>query len=409
MINQNKGERWVAAGPEAELLLYCAQSSIGFQVHYRVEKLLRGGIDWDRLLRMAGTHAVIPLLHSCLYQIDSELIPKCIIEQIQRRALNNVRRNLTLTGELFKLMALFEQRRIAALPFKGPVMAALAYDSIGLRSFGDLDILVRQQDIGRTVEALTSFGYMLDSPMGWAQKEKNIQFNPEVAFVSQNGAVHVDLHWGLTPSYYPFGLDPECFWGRSQSVEIDGRVVSTLSTEDLLLFLCAHGAKHLWERLGWICDVARLVNKMGIDWDRLLLYADEQDCELVLLLGLCLARKVLGVSLPAVITHREAANKSVSALVPQLIERLFLGGPSPPTALESRRFIVQLAKDFPSRMRFCFGLLLVPTEAEWAVLRLPPALFAFYYPLRLWRLGVKYALRPLIRIMVRREHGVNTA
>ena len=32
-----------------------------------------------------------------------------------------------------------------------------------------------------------------------------------------------------------------------------------LSLENLLLVRCAHGSKHLWERLGWICDVAELI------------------------------------------------------------------------------------------------------------------------------------------------------
>jgi hypothetical protein len=35
--------------------------------------------------------------------------------------------------------------------------------------------------------------------------------------------------------------------------------VMALVGEDLLLILCAHGAKHLWMALGWICDVAELL------------------------------------------------------------------------------------------------------------------------------------------------------
>jgi hypothetical protein len=43
-----------------------------------------------------------------------------------------------------------------------------------------------------------------------------------------------------------------------------------LSLENLLLVRCAHGSKHLWERLGWICDVAELirVRKEKSDWEK---------------------------------------------------------------------------------------------------------------------------------------------
>src|SRR5207244_11975507 len=43
------------------------------------------------------------------------------------------------------------------------------------------------------------------------------------------------------------------------SLPLGGTLVRTLSAEHLLLVLCAHGAKHCWERLGWICDVAELL------------------------------------------------------------------------------------------------------------------------------------------------------
>ncbi|MGE0133262.1 MAG: nucleotidyltransferase family protein [Blastocatellales bacterium] len=67
--------------------------------------------------------------------------------------------------------------------------------------------------------------------------------------------------------------------------------------EDLLIYLCAHGAKHAWERLIWLADVAGLIHKhSNLDWDGVRDLAVEQRCGRVLLLGLRLARDVVGVT-----------------------------------------------------------------------------------------------------------------
>ena len=42
------------------------------------------------------------------------------------------------------------------------------------------------------------------------------------------------------------------------TVEIGGQRLRTFSIEDTLVMLCVHGAKHFWERLGWVLDIAKL-------------------------------------------------------------------------------------------------------------------------------------------------------
>jgi len=37
--------------------------------------------------------------------------------------------------------------------------------------------------------------------------------------------------------------------------------------EDELVLICIHGAKHFWERLMWIADVAALISRQtAINW-----------------------------------------------------------------------------------------------------------------------------------------------
>ena len=63
-------------------------------------------------------------------------------EELEGRAQANRLRDLELTGELARLLDRFRRDGIAAVPYKGPVLAAQAYGDVALREFVDLDILV---------------------------------------------------------------------------------------------------------------------------------------------------------------------------------------------------------------------------------------------------------------------------
>jgi len=66
----------------------------------------------------------------------------------------------------------------------------------------------------------------------------------------------VEFHTERTFRYHPRPLQMEKLFERSAYVVIDGREVPVLSLEDELVLICVHGAKHFWERLMWIADVA---------------------------------------------------------------------------------------------------------------------------------------------------------
>src|SRR6202040_305868 len=102
-------------------------------------------------------------------------------------------------------------------------------------------------------------------------------------------------------------------------VAIDGREVPALSLEDELILICVHGAKHFWERLVWIADVAALISaKQPPDWSRAMLAAREVGAERILLLGLRLASDVLGAQLPAQLEPSVQSDRTVAKLATQI-------------------------------------------------------------------------------------------
>ena len=64
-----------------------------------------------------------------------------------------------MTRELTRISALLENNGVCVIPWKGPILAAAAYGDVALRQFGDLDILVREQDAMRAKDLLLASGY----------------------------------------------------------------------------------------------------------------------------------------------------------------------------------------------------------------------------------------------------------
>src|SRR4029077_3292045 len=116
--------------------------------------------------------------------------------------------NRHLTAELVRLMGLLETAGIPAVTFKGPVLAAMAYGSIELRQFSDLDILVRQTDLPRIAEILTAEGYRAPHTRREGLATGYFQ-EYEDAFFAAGAMGAIDVHWNMTPRAFRFAPDEE--------------------------------------------------------------------------------------------------------------------------------------------------------------------------------------------------------
>ena len=97
-----------------------------------------------------------------------------------------------------------------------------------------------------------------------------------------------------TLRYFPAPLEWEGFRTRMEAVLVGGRSVRTFSVEDLMVLLSVHGAKHFWNRLSWICDIAELAQiPRGVDWELSEKLARRMGCRRMWLLGLSLAHEML--------------------------------------------------------------------------------------------------------------------
>jgi hypothetical protein len=288
------------------------------------------------------------------------------------------------------------------------VLAASAYGNLALRQFGDLDILVRSQNVPRARELLLSVGYQPQFHLNRIQEAIFLRSQTEQLFTRDDGSV-VEIHWEFAPKYFSFALGTERLWQRLQPVSVGGATVSTFSPEDSLLILCAHGAKHRWEQLNWICDVAEIIRRESkLNWRWITKQAAKLGGERMLHLGLFLASDLLGAPLPADVSRRVRTDSAVRALAAEVRERLFLETNDPLGVSEGSivspfharsLFHLKAREQLGHKVQYCLRRLTIPTEADWMMLPLPPPLFPLYYifrPMRLLAIGGLRMLRVLL-------------
>jgi hypothetical protein len=148
-------------------------------------------------------------------------------------------------------------------------------------------------------------------------------------------------------------------------VIIDGRAVPTLSIEDELVLICIHGAKHFWERLMWIADVAALISKNPLDWDKATSVAHEVGAEKILRLGLRLAMDVAGATVPDQLAAQVRADSSTTRLTAQIVKRLAAADSRKMGVVERAAFRVKMRGGFWNGLAYLVRLSLSPTEEDW--------------------------------------------
>jgi len=346
-------------GNEWSALLECACPACDPR---RLGDLLRT-VDWVRLLTLAEEHGVEAHLAASLRQLDAALVPADIRQTLADRKRAQAFFTLRLNAELFRLLDQFSTNGIGAVAIKGPALAVQAYGDPAMRSYGDLDLLVRQRDIRRATELMIAAGYAPAVPLSAIDSGK---IPGQYLFSKPESKLLVELHNDLTLRYFPRRLPLEEFFARQICVRVDAHDVPALSVEDELVLICIHGAKHFWERLMWIADVAALVSrKTGIDWERVVDSSRAVGAERILHTGLRLASDLLKAQLPGKVQSAVLADGMAARLARQCGKWLPAAGNTPPGLVARAAFRWRMRGGVLSAPAYLLRLSFSPTEEDW--------------------------------------------
>ncbi len=309
---------------ETDLIKACSTTVANTGRRSEIRRLAAECQDWDYFLQACQDHCVSCLVCRTLETHAADLVPDQVKEALHIRFRANALRNLFLTQELLQLVQQFRKNGIEVIPFKGPLLAITAYGNVALREFGDLDILVPKDNFLRARTLMSRMGYR--SVVGDDPQLEGNYFKSQLGYdhIREDGRVALELHWSFIQTWLGFNVDIRTIWEGSRPVEIGAVSVLNLPADITLLYLCAHGAKHRWNRLCWVVDLAEVVRcRADLDWDALVTQAETSGCLRTLLIGLQLAQTLLDAAIPDRVMARIARDKEAVALAQTLGDGMF--------------------------------------------------------------------------------------
>lgn len=351
-----------AASLEKEWAVLCACASPLASAE-RIRALLSGNLNWELLLELADEHSVQGVLASRLADASFTAVPMQAREKLQTRMRAQHLFALSMTAELFRILQDFSQAQIETILVKGPLISLLAYGDPAMRSYVDLDLLIRHRDIQQATERMLSMGFEPDVPEAVIQAGR---IPGEYLFSRPGTKRIVELHTERTFRYYPRPMRVEELFGRRRPLQLDGREVPALSLEDELVLNCIHGAKHFWERLMWVSDVAAVVARHPeINWQQARSAAADVGAERMLCVGIQLGVSMFGVEQPAAIAQEVARDRACLDLCRQISDWLPYAGCMPPSLRRRAIFRLKMAGGGLTGAAYLMRLSLSPTEEDW--------------------------------------------
>jgi len=387
----------VTFSKEFELLLACCCVDGQQSCSLEGSACSDSAVDWEQVLHLAEHHGVVPLLYQSV-RGWSRNVPAAILEDLRRRYENNARRNLKFAAELFRILDSLDGHGIASIPYKGPELAERVYGDLALRSFSDLDILVRRPDVLRAKTVVEELGYAPTLSLTNAEERVYLATGYEYSFDGAAGRNLVELQWGIVPRFYAVDFDCGEFFERAVSASVSGRTVRALSPEDLLLCLCVHAAKHAWIRLCWLRDIAGVLQSQVLDWSVIEERAARLGIRRMLYVSLLLAHDLLQAKLADRVCEKLQPDGAVERLCKEVTQHLPNGEECNPECSSGRAgmpaspflayfwLMIRLRERVADKVRFFVRLIFTPSLGEWRLVRLPESLFFLYRIVRFARL-----------------------
>lgn len=376
-----------ALSPELSLILACAH------VRARDAKIaaqitpLYADIDWGRFLQLVQRHRVVPLVWKNLSELPahlSRLVPPEIMNRLEQAYLANSYHILNRARELVQLDDLLKRESIHYLVLKGLPIGLRYYGDPSLRQVGDIDLLVRENDLAHVQRALKRIGFQEAPAEGLHTKVQCYLYRRylthHIIYRHPDTGTTLEVHWRLCTNPYLLPLDPlesEHF----EDLPLGDITLRAMPDEDLLIYLCVHGDNHAWTLLKWQFDLPQiLAARPNLDWAKVLYRAKEQGNSRSLHVGLLLARRLYGVSLPERVVREleddRLACTRIGHICPLLNETEESKDQPIQKVMFNLSYTLRMRKGIQYKRFVLLSYCLRPRD--WQLIKLPDSLFPLY-------------------------------
>ncbi|MCX7954872.1 MAG: nucleotidyltransferase family protein [Bacteroidales bacterium] len=214
----------------------------------------------------------------------------------QIRSLYNKKKqhNLLLANEWQRIKEKLNNQNIKAYLIKGLSFSNQFFNDITYRITRDIDIFISYNDFNNVHNILNEAGYTLIFPKCLSkitqQKQKYLK---EIIYLNTSKKISIEVHFRLMIPEFLFNDIENIFKTSNHS-----SLFNTYQPEWTMHYLIAHCAIHNWALLGYLADVALLIKKNTIDWQKFKEYACHHNNLRMIKITLNLSNYFFNINIP---------------------------------------------------------------------------------------------------------------
>jgi len=193
-------------------------------------------LNWDELFNTAASQQIAPMVYKRLTEIPERTrVPKEIMSKLTIAYHGNIARNMYLNAELVPVLQACKEQGADVMLLKGAALTGTVYRDIGLRTMGDIDLLVRPETLPVVKEVMSGLGYAFKSTA--RSEEWYLQNHFHLPpYVHKEKPVVIEIHWHICRD--SIGIDVRNWWKKARREEREGVPVFVPSPEDMVIHLC---------------------------------------------------------------------------------------------------------------------------------------------------------------------------
>ncbi|HHT9112058.1 MAG TPA: nucleotidyltransferase domain-containing protein [Candidatus Wunengus sp. YC65] len=253
---------------------------------------------WSEVVNTSQNEGLSFLLYKSAIKKNID-IPFSIKQSLKQEYIYNWGRNIRILEEMAALLRMFKNPVIV---LKGAALLSSVYEDFGLRMLGDVDILVKPEDVPKIDKVLSQSGYKSDHTLNFYRVTNYLN---SVVYGKTGSPLLLHLHWHLInnalPNYvYAEKIDMDKIWNEAIPLKVRLADVLCLAPHHQLLHLSEHAMKHSYNTLIHVWDIHLVINywKEKLRWERLCSEAEEFQLKGPLFYSLWLSKEYFGICVP---------------------------------------------------------------------------------------------------------------
>ena len=318
------------------LIRHCSTTDIDEKTMLIIKKILSQHLNWDYFLQQVKKKDTAPLIYKTFLNREGTetRVPAHVQRFLKDSYYSVLASNISLIQTLERIAQDFKSESIDVICYKGAMLAEQVYRDSGLRPMGDIDLLIRKEDIVKADNILRRNGYSMPLEIKGFDGFSPGQYRNSFLYRSENrfsNAVH--LHWHVV-NFSPYDeriiqkINMDRVWHESIPVRLGNADLRTFSLHHEIIFLCMHALNHAFYPLLRLCDINELLRlrKDDINWDRLVKDSFEFHLSKCVYYVLYLVSTMLKAEMPETVLHR-LKPKRISLIESKFISAVLNGKP----------------------------------------------------------------------------------